>query len=228
MRDHPRQQQVGQRCRSKAYRRRLFGENKGSAARHSCRRERGYLANYRFWLATIAWGFCNIYFLGWATWMPTYFQTARHFSFQAAGCLYSLTFFFALLAIWLVGYYSDRTHAESPVWGGGLVISGIAMFVGGVVIGNPYWALVVLIIASMRRPGGFFDEPCSFPEHRTGTLHGRRRWRCRRSIQLMGVASPTLIGFLVGISGFGAGIVFLAVSGLLSGVFLAFLIKEGY
>jgi sugar phosphate permease len=188
----------------------------------------GYLANYRFWLATLAWGFCNIYFFGWITWMPTYLQTARHFSFTAAGGLYSLTFFFALLAVWLVGYFSDRTLRRAPLGAAAYAISGIAIFVGGVVIGNPYWALVVLIIAQCGDQAGFSMNHALLqsivPEHSMGAAVGV----AGGVSQLMGVASPTLIGFLVGLSGFGAGIVFLAVSGLLSGIFLAFLIKEGY
>lgn len=43
-----------------------------------------YLRNYRFWLITIVWASNNIFHWGWSTWMPTHFQTYRHFSFNNA------------------------------------------------------------------------------------------------------------------------------------------------
>lgn len=71
-------------------------------------KEESYLSNYRFWLVTAAWGSTNIFFWGWAAWMPTYFQTARHFTFQSAGYIYSLNFLLILFASLFVGWLSGR------------------------------------------------------------------------------------------------------------------------
>ena len=90
-----------------------------------------YLGNYRFWLVALAWGFNNIYYWGWTTWMPTYFQTVRHFSFKSAGYLYSLSFLFALMAIWIVSFWSDRIMRRAP-FGDGLDPCGHPDVPGGI------------------------------------------------------------------------------------------------
>src|SRR5208283_4140036 len=61
----------------------------------------GYLRDYRFWLLTLSWGVQGMYFYGWATWMPTYFRTVLHFSFQTAGYLYSLSYLFVAISIFV-------------------------------------------------------------------------------------------------------------------------------
>jgi sugar phosphate permease len=187
-----------------------------------------YLSNYRFWLVTLAWGFNNIFFWGWSTWMPTYFQNARHFSFQAAGYLYSLTFFFQLATVLIVGYYSDRTMRRAPFGAAGWIIAGILMFIGGTVIGNAYWALAVLITAVCCQQPAFMMSQTLLqsiiPEGSMGAASGV----AGGVSMLMSVVSPWLIGFFLQISGFGAVILFLSLASLVPGIMTSFLVKEGY
>ena len=48
--------------------------------------------------------------------MPTYFRTVHHFSFQAAGYLYSLSFLFAAIAIFVVAYFSRPDDAKGALF----------------------------------------------------------------------------------------------------------------
>jgi hypothetical protein len=102
------------------------------------------------------------------------------------------------------------------------------MFVGGTVIGNAYWALVVLITAVCCQQPAFMMSQTLLqsiiPEGSMGAASGVAGGV---SI-LMSVISPWLIGFLLQISGFGAVILFLALASLIPGIMTAFLIKEGY
>jgi len=187
-----------------------------------------YLGNYRFWLVVLAWGFNNIYYWGWTTWMPTYFQTFRHFSFKSAGYLYSLSFLFALLAIWIVGFWSDRIMRRAPFGAVGWVFAGILMYLGGVAIGNPYWALVALIISLCCEQPAFLMVHALLhsvvPERSMGAAAGIGGGVS----SFASMASPALIGLLLQVSGFGAAIVFLSLASLVAGVLYCFLIKEGY
>jgi sugar phosphate permease len=177
---------------------------------------------------TIAWGFNNIYFWGWATWMPTYFQTARHFSFRSAGYVYSLTFLVALFVNWGVGYISDRLMKRAPFCTAGWIVSGILFFVGGFLVGNPYWALVWLVVANcFNTPAMMLSQPLLHsivPEQRIATAVGVSGGVS----QLMGAVSPIVIGFIVGASGFGGVIVFLALASFIPGFLTLFLTRKGY
>jgi MFS family permease len=108
------------------------------------------------------------------------------------------------------------------------IVSGLAIFAGGVIIGSPYWAIVALIIAQCGQSAGYSLNHALVhsivPEHSVGAAVGV----AGGVGQGMAIIAPTLIGFLVGVSGFGAGIFFLALSGLFSGVCMGLLVREGY
>ena len=188
----------------------------------------GYLGNYRFWLITFAFGFNNVYNWGWSTWMPTYFRTARHFSFGAAGYLYSMSFMFALVAVVTVSYFSDRTMRRAPFGAVGWILASILMYIGGTVITNPYWALAFLVMALCCQHPAFFMIHTLLhsvvPEHSIGAASGV----CAGVASLMSVISPAFIGFLLQISGFGAVIAFLALSSFFAGLLFIPLVKQGY
>ena len=191
-------------------------------------KEENYLSNHRFWLVTLAWGCNNIFYWGWAAWMPTYFQTARHFSFQSAGYIYSLNFLLVFAATLFVGWLSDRAMKRAVFATVCWLISGVLFFLGGITMANAYWAALVLIV------GGLFNAPSMMltqpllhsvvPERQIGSAVGFGGGVS----QLMGACSPILIGFIVGMSGFGAVIVFLSLATFIPGILAFFLQKEGF
>ena len=189
---------------------------------------KGYLRNYRFWMIAIAWGFSNIYWWGWSTWMPTYFQLARHFSFKSAGYIYSLNFMFSLLAAFIVGYFSDRTMRRAPFGGVGWVLAGILLMVGGLSIENPYWAVTVLVISGCCYYPAFVMCQSLLHSIIKETSMGSAVAISGGLSQFIGMVSPTLIGFLIGISRFDIAIVCLGMGLIVPGVMILFLAKQGY
>ena len=189
---------------------------------------KGYIGNYRYWIAVICWGFNNIYFWGWSTWMPTYFQTVRHFSFKSAGYIYSLSWVFMLGATLLIAWLSDRLMRRAPFGGLGYLIAGILIFVGVSVVANAYWAVVVLIIAGCFQGIGYSMLQALFhsivPERSMAVALGIGGGVS----QLMGVASPTVIGFLLGASGFTYVVGFCGVALIIPGILVLILAKQGY
>lgn len=190
--------------------------------------KQGYLGNYRFWLVAVAWGFSTIYFWGWATWMPTYFRTARHFSFQAAGYLYSLNYLFTLVSVLGFGYLSDRLMRRALFGGMGFVVGGVLMFLGGSIIGNPYWSLGALVFSLACQQVGFLMfhplMQAIVPAESLSRAVGLGAF----TSFLMGMISPTFVGFLLQISGFGAVIFYLALAAVIAGFLILLLVREGY
>lgn len=186
------------------------------------------LRNHRFWLVTLAWGFNNIFYWGWVTWMPTYFQNARNFSFQTAGYLYSTAYLFQLLAILLVGYLSDRFMRRAPFGAVGWLAAGVLMFIGGNIIENSYTALAVLIIGICFQAPAFMISQTLLQSIVPENVIGPAAGISGGVSQLMAVVSPTLVGILLGISGFPLVIFFLSLMSFIAGVLICFLIKEGY
>ncbi|HME44476.1 MAG TPA: MFS transporter [Syntrophorhabdales bacterium] len=188
----------------------------------------GIFGNYRFWLITAAWCGHGMFFYGWTTWMPTYFQNARHFRFQTAGYVYSFSFLFVLLAIFLVAYCSDRLMRRAPFAAGGFLVGGILIYVGGNLVVNPYSALAVLIVALCCIQPSFTMLQSLLqsilPEGSIGVATG-----VAASISSFAAAvAPTLAGFLLQVSGFGAVIIYLAGSAFAAGVIAVILAAEGY
>ena len=225
MRDHPRQQRFVSAEEANFIEAGSWEKTDKIPKGHA---KKGFLSNYRFWLITIAWSFHNIFYWGWGTWMPTYFQTVRHFSFKSAGYAFSLTFLFVLGAVLTVGYLSDRSMRRAPFGSLLWIASGILFFIGGTVIDNAHWALLVLIIAVCCGSPAFMMSQTLLqsiiPEHLMGSAVGV----AGGVSTLISVTSPALIGFLVGGVGFGAAIVFLAVISSSAGLLILPLIREGY
>ena len=183
--------------------------------------------NYRLWLITLAWAGHGMFFYGWTTWMPTYFENARHFSFRTAGYLYSLSFLFVLLAIFLVAYCSDRVMWRGPFAAGGFLVGGVLIYVGNLVA-DPYWALVVLIVGLCCIQPSFTMLQSLLqsivPEHSIGMATGV----AAGISSFVSSVAPTLAGFLLQVAGFGAVILYLSGSVFAAGIILLVLAAEGY
>jgi len=108
------------------------------------------------------------------------------------------------------------------------LISGVLFFLGGITVENAYWAALVLIVGGLfNAPSAMLTQPLLHsvvPERRIGDAVGFGGGVS----QLMGACSPILIGFIVGASGFGAVIVFLALATFVPGILILLLQKEGY
>ena len=224
MKDRPRQQ------RSMSKEEITFIEQASLVKRteRSVSEKKYFLRNYRFWLLVGVWCSENIYYYGWLTWMPTYFQNARHFSFHAAGYLFSLNWAFTLVTILGIGYLSDRFLRRAPFGCAGFFIAGIAMYLGGSVIQNNYWALAALVISlASQQPANVMMHalfqtvvPAEFVGASTGVA---------ATIGLgVGMVAPFLAGLFLQLYGFGAVIALFAVAPVLSGLLLLILAKEGY
>ena len=189
---------------------------------------KSWARNYRFWLLVISWSFINLYFWGWATWMPSYFRTVRHFSFQAAGWAYSLNYVFTVVTVLGFGYLSDRFMRRAVFGVAGGIMAGIAMFLGGIVIENPYSALIVLIIALMCQQ--IFFLMCSPLIQSVVPRDAIARAIGVAALvgYLVAMLAPTFIGFLVQISGYNAVVIFLALSITIGGLIMSPLAKAGY
>ena len=209
---------------------RLIDEGRQAKTAQAAKAEanRSYLANHRFWLIAVAWGFCNIYFWGWATWMPTYFRTVRNFSFQTAGYLYSLNYLFTLVAILGFGYLADRFMRRALFGGVMPIIGGVLMFLGGSVLGNPYWSVAALVFGLACQQVGFLMVHPLLQSIVPAASLSRAVGFATLVSYLMAMVSPTFAGFLLQISGFGAVIVYLALSSVLPGVLILSLTREGY
>lgn len=189
---------------------------------------KSWARNYRFWLLVISWAFINLYFWGWATWMPSYFRTVRHFSFQAAGWAYSLNYVFTVVTVLGFGYLSDRFMRRAVFGVAGGIMAAIAMFLGGIVIENPYSALIVLIIALMCQQVLFLMVSPLIQSVVPRNAIARAVGVAALVAFLVGMLAPTFIGFLVQVSGYNAVVMFLALSVLIAGLLISPLAKEGY
>lgn len=132
------------------------------------------------------------------------------------------------MAILIVGYLSDRVMRRAPFGAVGWIVAAVLFWVGGAVVENPYWALVLLIIALC------FQQPCFLMIHALlqsivpEGLMGSATGVAGGISLLMAAVAPALIGLILQISGFGAVILFLALASLIPGLLYCFLIKEGY
>jgi sugar phosphate permease len=187
-----------------------------------------FLRNYRFWLITGAWAGNSMYYFGWATWMPTYFQNVRHFSFQAAGYLYSLNWIVIFLVVLGTGYFSDRFMRRAPFGGLGYLLSGAAMFVGGLVISNNYASVAVLVIALCGHQMGFLMVHALYQSVMPRASVSQAVGTGGMIATFAGMTSPTLVGYLLQISGFDAVIVSLAFVIIGAAICLLILVREGH
>ena len=190
--------------------------------------KRSYAWNYRFWLMVVSWVFNSAYFWGWAMWMPSYFRAVRHFSFQQAGWVYSLNYVFTVVAVLGTGYLSDRFMRRAPFVTVAGIIGGICMFLGGSVIDKPFPAIVVLIIALMCSQVCFLMVAALLQTVVPKRSIAQAVGFAALFVYLISMIAPTFIGFLVQVSGYGAVILFLALSNLIPGILASPLMKEGY
>jgi sugar phosphate permease len=164
----------------------------------------------------------------WMTWMPTYFRTAHHFTFNMAGYLYSLSWVFVLVSVFIVAFISDKIVRRAPFVAGGLIIAGILFYVGGNVISAPYTALAVLIIALCCLQPAITMIQALFqsvvPEKSIPMAMGV----ATGTANIVLCASPAIGGLLLQAFGFGAVMTYISSVAVVGGISALFLVREGY
>lgn len=159
-----------------------------------------YASNYRFWMLLLILASNSILFWGIMTWLPTYLNKERGFSWEAMGWISSLPFVLGFLFKIASGFIIDRTGRNAPV----LALSALLCAAGvyfGVAIENNYVAAIVIAfgigVSSAQIPAVFTLLQKLVPKNAmssaAGTLNG--------IAVAFGALSPVLIGFSISVTG---------------------------
>jgi ACS family glucarate transporter-like MFS transporter len=186
-----------------------------------------WYSNYRFWMATFCWGLHNVYFWGWTTWMPTYFQSVHHFSFQSAGYLYSFSFALNVIAYLIAGFLSDRFMRRAPFGPIGWGLAGILILVGGS-LSDPYWAAGVLLFVTCTAGIAFPINIALIQSFVREESMGVGSAVASGVSQIIAMAAPALLGVFIGLHGFNVVTLCLAVVLFVAAALQMTLLVQGY
>jgi MFS transporter, ACS family, glucarate transporter len=109
--------------------------------------------DYRYWLLVISYVANNIFFWGWAGWLPTYLMKARHFSFNSAGWVTALMFGIEIIAVILMGYWTDQMRRRAPLGALGYFLAALGVYVGGTVNNVPLGLALMVLGVSCQQAG---------------------------------------------------------------------------
>jgi len=162
-------------------------------------RSKIYLCNANFWMLLIIFSTNSMLSWGIVTWLPTYLNTERGFSWASVGWMSSLPFIFGLLFKIVSGIVVDRTGKKGLL----MLISALLCATGilvGVNITNNYMAAIVISFgigaSSMQLPCIFTllqgMVPAEAISSAAGALNGMAVG--------FGALSPVLIGFILSMS----------------------------
>lgn len=162
-------------------------------------RSKIYLCNANFWMLLMIFSTNSMLSWGIVTWLPTYLNTERGFSWASVGWMSSLPFIFGLLFKIVSGIVVDRTGKKGLI----MLISALLCATGilaGVNITNNYMAAIVISFgigsSSMQLPCIFTllqgMVPTEAISSAAGALNGMAVG--------FGALSPVLIGFILGVS----------------------------
>jgi len=162
-------------------------------------RSKIYLCNANFWMLLMIFSTNSMLSWGIVTWLPTYLNTERGFSWASVGWMSSLPFIFGLLFKIVSGIVVDRTGKKGLI----MLISALLCATGilaGVNITNNYMAAIVISFgigaSSMQLPCIFTllqgMVPTEAISSAAGALNGMAVG--------FGALSPVLIGFILSVS----------------------------
>lgn len=181
---------------------------------------RSYVLNYRFWLLMLILATNSILSWGLLSWLPTYLNHERGFSWETMGWMSSLPFIVGLFFKIISGILIDRTGRNAPM----IVVSALLCAVGvysGVVIENNYVAAITIAFgigaSSMQIPAIFTLLQGLVPKRAissaAGTLNGIAVG--------FGALSPVLIGFSISMTGNFSAALYVIIGVILTGGLLA-------
>ncbi|MFC5592047.1 MFS transporter [Sporosarcina soli] len=163
-------------------------------------RTKTFALNYRFWLLMLTLATNSIISWGLVTWLPTYLNQERGFSWTAMGWLATLPFVLGILFKLLSGYIIDRMGRNAPVITISALLCGAAVFFGINAENNLLAALLIAFavgVLSMQIPAIFTLLQSLVPRNTissaTGTLNG--------IAVLFGALAPVLIGVSINLTG---------------------------
>lgn len=187
----------------------------------------GYiLSNRKVWAHTIGYSAYGYSFYLFLTWLPGYMVQTLHMSILKSAAFSTIPWGFATLADLLIGGFLvdaliARGHDDNKVRKAVIIagmLAGLAVF-GVTYTTDPFWALVWISIAlsgvSAAAPVASSIVSLISPRGGTATIGG---W-VNFINNLMGVAAPTITGFIVGITHSFSGAFLVAGIVLLVGIF---------
>ncbi|PCR35726.1 MFS transporter [Klebsiella pneumoniae] len=158
-----------------------------------------YLCNSNFWILLAVFSSNSMLSWGVVTWLPTYLNTERGFSWANVGWMSALPFIFGLLFKVLAGFIVDKTDRKGMV----MFVSAMlcaASILTGVNISNNFFAAIVISFgigaSSMQLPCVFTllqsMVPAEAMSSAAGALNGMAVG--------FGALSPVLIGFILSVT----------------------------
>jgi sugar phosphate permease len=179
-----------------------------------------YVLNYRFWLLMLILATNSILSWGLLSWLPTYLNHERGFSWETMGWMSSLPFIIGLFFKIISGVVIDRTGRSAPV----IVVSALLCAIGvfaGVVIENNYMAALTIAFgigaSSLQIPAIFTLLQGLVPKRAissaAGTLNGIAVG--------FGALSPVLIGLSISMTGHFSAALYVIIGVILTGGLLA-------
>ncbi|MEH7276505.1 MFS transporter [Neobacillus vireti] len=163
-------------------------------------RAKTFVLDYRFWLLMLILATNSIISWGLTTWLPTYLNQERGFSWTAMGWLASLPFILGIFFKFITGFIIDRVGRNAPVIALSALLTAAGVFFG-TISDNNYLAAVLIAFgvgaSAMQIPAIFTLlqnlVPSKTISTATGTLNG--------IAVMFGASAPVLIGFSVSLTG---------------------------
>ncbi|MFK3711801.1 MFS transporter [Leclercia adecarboxylata] len=162
-------------------------------------RSKIYLCNPNFWLLLIIFSSNSMLSWGVVTWLPTYLNTERGFSWSNVGWMSSLPFIFGLLFKIVSGIVVDRTGKKGMI----MLISALLCAAGilaGVNISNNYIAAIMISFgigaSSMQLPCVFTLLQGMVPSEAISSAAGALNGMAVG----FGALSPVLIGLILSLT----------------------------
>lgn len=158
------------------------------------------ISDFRVWLVIIIMSMNNCIYWGLITWLPTYLKNARGFSWTEMGILASMPFVLGIVCKLFAGWASDRVGKRAPFCVIGSMGAAIGIYMGAVAANNYVAALFICMglgMEIMSVPLGSSMLQRFLPENvitlGAGLCNGIG----------IGAAAfvPTLVGFIVSITG---------------------------
>lgn len=180
---------------------------------------RGFLADYRFWLVTIAFMCSASMFWGTMAWLPSYLKNARNFAWKEMGSLATLPYVLGAVTIVVFGVIADRTARKAIFPTIALFGAATCIYMGATVSDNVTSAYFMSAAIGFIGVGlaSYWTIMQNIVETRTvGSAAG-----VMNGVASFGSAGvPFVIGYLIEKTGgnYTAGLLFLVILGALGGV----------
>ncbi|MDR2825407.1 MAG: MFS transporter, partial [Deltaproteobacteria bacterium] len=104
-------------------------------------------SNPNYWLLVIWYLSLNLIYWGLISWLPSYLQEARGFSWKEAGWLSSLPFALTIATKACSGWITDKSGRSAPILMVGMFVGAACIF-GAATLENNYAAALILACAS--------------------------------------------------------------------------------